>query len=95
MRLQNLGGCRTIDEYVREKLQRFGRTEKDFASLFEFMFSEKDNIQFEESVGYEIRKTTYGEVRERACLRAAMLKEKLKDVPAGSIVGLCGSIAFA
>ena len=90
MELRNLGGCRSIDEYVRGKLERFGQTAKDFASLFEFMFSEKDNIQFEESAGYQIRKATYGEVQERVRLRAATLKEKLREIPAGSIVGLCG-----
>ena len=90
MRLQNIGGCRSIDEYVRGKLDAFGRTEKDFAAMYRFMFSEKTNIQFEESVGYEIRKVTYGECEERIRRRAATLAERLKEIPRGSIVGLCG-----
>ena len=54
MKYNHLGGCRTIDEYVRRKLEALNRTDRTFADFFEFMFSEKEAVLYERSVGYKI-----------------------------------------
>ena len=83
-----LGGFSTINGYVADKLKRFSETNKDFAALFEFMFSERDNVLFEKSLGYRIAKITYGQTRDTLLRRAFVLREKLSDLPRGSVVGL-------
>ncbi len=79
---------KTIDEYVAAKLKKFSETEKNFSTLFDMMFSEKDNIIFEKSEGYRIVETTYGQCRDSIERRAFQLKRLLGDIPEGSTVGL-------
>lgn len=88
MKNTTLGGFSTINGYVADKLKRFSETNKDFAALFEFMFSERDNVLFEKSLGYRIAKITYGQTRDTLLRRAFVLREKLSDLPRGSVVGL-------
>ncbi len=88
MKLNNVAGFRNIDEYVSDKLEKFNKTSHDFKNLFELMFSERDNIMYERSVGYRIVKTTYGEAYNNIVCRAAMLAKKLSGTPSGSVVGL-------
>ena len=59
-----------------------------FASLFEVMFSERENIMYERSEGYRIIKTTYGEARADVLGLSAELNRRLSDVAKGSVIGL-------
>ncbi len=52
------------------------------------MFSERENIFSETSDGFRIKKTTYGECFDSILQTIPVLKEKLKDTPKNSIVGL-------
>ena len=61
MEAYGLGNYKDIDSFVAAKLERLDAAEADFSSLFELMFSEKDNLMYEKSEGYRIRQTTYGE----------------------------------
>ncbi|MCQ2496347.1 MAG: AMP-binding protein [Lachnospiraceae bacterium] len=61
--ISSLGGYNSIDEFVEAKLKRFEKMDHNMASLYEMMFSEKDNIMYETSIGYEIKTITYGEVK--------------------------------
>ena len=88
MKLNNVGGYPSIDAYVAAKLKRFDGMERSFASLFELMFSEKENIFYEKSEGYKVSKTTYGQAQERILARAAGMQQALENVPVGSVVGL-------
>ncbi len=88
LKYNNLGDCRTIDEYVREKLDRLNKTERSFSCLFEFMFSERDGILYERSRGYKIIKTTYGEARDMSLKMASGIKAVLADKPKNSVVGI-------
>ena len=88
MKLDNIRGFSGIDEYVRYKLDEYSHREKDFASLFEFMFDETDNIMAESSDGYRIKKITYGQFKERIISIAPTLSDLLSDVKEGSVVGL-------
>ena len=88
MKLNNVGGYPSIDAFVSAKLKRFDGMERSFASLFELMFSEKENIFYEKSEGYKVSKTTYGQAQERILARTAGMQQVLSAVPVGSVVGL-------
>ena len=47
MKLENIEGYASIDAFVRAKLERFKAMDHTFSSLFEMMFSEKENIFYE------------------------------------------------
>jgi len=85
---QTLGGYKTIDEYVEAKLARFAQTDKSFGALFEFMFSETDNVLFEKSEGHRIVETTYGQCRDSIERRAYRLRSLLGELPENSVIGL-------
>ncbi len=88
MKCNNLGGCRTIDEYVKIKLAALNKTDREFSDFFEFMFSEKEAVLYERSFGYKIVKTTYGEAYESALTRGAALRERLGYAPHDSVIGV-------
>ncbi len=88
MKLNNIANFDNIDDYVEAKLAEYSAREKSFETLFEFMFSEKNNVMAEFSDGYRIRKHTYGEVKERILRSAPSLDAALGELPADCLVGL-------
>ncbi len=88
MKCNHIGDCRTIDSYVKKKLAALNQTDRTFADLFAFMFSEKNAVLYERSVGYKIVKTTYGEAHDRALSMAAALRARLADAPRDATVGI-------
>jgi len=88
MKLDNIGPFSTIDEYVKHKLAKYTKEEKNLETLFRYMFDESDNVMAELSDGYRIKKITYGQFRERIVSIAPTLERELRDVPKGSLVGL-------
>lgn len=84
----SLGGFHRINQYVQNKLDRFGAEEKNFSVLYRYMFSERSNIFAESTDGFRILETTYGECAEAIERISAALSERLASVPAGEIVGL-------
>ncbi len=88
MKLTNISGFGTIDAFVAHKLEAFAKDEKTFATLFFYMFSEKENTMYETSDGFRIQKTTYGDCRERILLRASAMAEALSGIPSGALIGL-------
>lgn len=83
-----LGGYNSIDAFVESKLNRYNNSKRDFAALFELMFSEENNIMFEQSMGYRIIKTTYGEAKRNALRRAETLKRLLDGEKHNAAVGI-------
>ena len=83
-----LGGHKTINEFVTYKLNRFAGMEKTFGNMFELMFSEGENILYEQSTGYRIVKTTYAEAKTEALRKAAGLRGCLGGLERDSVVGL-------
>ena len=79
---------RALNAFINKKQEALITAERSFSSLYSLMFSEKDRIFFEESDGYRIKKTTYGQSKENAEQRAFSLKKALKEAPHGSVVGL-------
>ena len=88
MKNPTLAGFSRVNDYVKDKLRRFESMEPGFASLFELMFSESDNVLYEVSEGYRIVRTTYGEAREAAIGKSAALSALLADCPRGAAVGI-------
>ena len=63
MKLTNIGSFDNIDRFVSYKIEEYRKREKTLETLFEFMFSESDNIMAEISDGYRIKKVTYGQFK--------------------------------
>ena len=59
----HIGSYRSIDAFVKDKLDAFFRAGFTFDALFSLMFREEPNILYEQSEGFRIRKTTYGEAK--------------------------------
>ena len=88
MKLDNVRGCASIDEYVKQKLCDYEKEEKNFKTLFEQMFIESDNIMAESTDGYRIKKITYGRFKENILLKTTTLSRSLAEVEKGSLIGL-------
>ena len=88
MKITNIGGYPSVNSYVDAKLERYNSSDKSFEALFELMFSERENVLWEESKGYRISKTTYAQARENVLIRAARLRELLPNAKESAVVGL-------
>ena len=88
MKLENICGFRTLDDYVKYKLDRYSKEEKNFSTLFEYMFSESENVMTEVSDGYRIRRVTYRDFKKNILLKAPSVEAALSDVPKGGMVGI-------
>ena len=84
----HIGSYRSIDAFVRDKLDAFRAAGFSFDALFGLMFREKENVLYEQSEGFKIRKTTYGEAKAHILSRAAALKQALGTLPENAVVGL-------
>ena len=84
----HIGSYRSIDAFVKDKLDAFFRAGFTFDALFSLMFREEPNILYEQSEGFRIRKTTYGEAKAHILRRAAALKAALSELPDDAVVGL-------
>ena len=86
-KLHNIEGHPNIQSFVRAKLLKYEKQEKNFATLFEMMFSERDNIMTEFTDGYRIKKLTYGQFRQWILETAPSVRKALgnpqKDAPVG------------
>ena len=63
MKYDNLGGFKSIDKFVGNKIEKLQKSDKSMRSLYNLMFSESENVMFEETDGFKIKKTTYGSVK--------------------------------
>lgn len=88
--LNNIAGAANLNAYVNDKIRRVREGESSFLALFDFMFSERENIFWEESDGYRIIRTTYGESADRIRLRTASLFAELNrlNIPSDAVIGL-------
>lgn len=88
VKVNGIGDFKTINSYVKNKISEFSNSGKTFEALFEFMFSEKNNIMYEYSKGYRIIKKTYGEVYDEILHLSSGLYESLKGIESGSTIGI-------
>lgn len=84
----HIGSFRSIDAFVEDKLEIFSREGCTFETMFSLMFREAENVLYERSEGYRIRKTTYGEARAEILRRSAVLRRLLSDLEPDAAVGL-------
>ncbi len=84
----SLGGYRSISEFVDAKLNRFQNMDHTFEALFEMMFSERENIMYEKSIGYKIEYTSYGKAYSLVHSTASQLKVLLAEQSHDRVVGL-------
>ena len=84
----HIGTHKSINEFVLEKLASFREKGFRFDVMFELMFREESNVLYEQSEGYRIKKTTYGEAKAKILRRAASLSCALSDLPHDAVVGL-------
>ncbi len=87
MQVYGIGSCKTIDQFVKKQMSALRQREQSFESVFEIMFSMRDNVMFETTDGNKIFKTTYGEVYEAVNQSAYFLKQSL-STPDDSIIGI-------
>lgn len=87
-KLNNIGGHSRLISYIDEKLARYASRDKSFRTLFDMMFSERDNIMAEITDGYRIKKLTYGEFRQWILETAPTVKRALGDPAYDSLVGI-------
>ena len=57
MKAKHLGEYKTINAFVRHKLDAFRASERTMGALFGFMYSEGDNIMIERTDGYAIERS--------------------------------------
>lgn len=88
MIVNHIGGFASIDEYVSYRLAKYEKEEKNFESLFHYMFDEQDNIMAESSDGYRIRTVTYGAFKDKILSITPTVAKALCSAPKGSMVGL-------
>ena len=88
MRIKNLGGFRTVDEYVTHKLNSLRDSDRSFHTLYDLFFSERENTLFEWDEGYRQKKITYGECREEIEKLAPGICRRLSEFQKGRPVGL-------
>lgn len=88
MKLTNIGGFKTIDEFVNYKLKMLTESDRQFRNIFEIMFTNPDNIFAEKTDGYKIIKTTYGQCRDESIRLAAVVASVLREYEPNSIIGM-------
>lgn len=88
MKLHNIAGCSSVNEYVKSKADKLRGGEHSFETLFGLMFSERENIFWEELHGYRIKKTTYGEAYTEVLRMTSAVKSLLGDIKQDCVIGL-------
>ena len=88
MKVLGIGNCKTIDEFVEMQMSSLRSKEQTFESVYEIMFSQRDNIMFETTDGNKIYKITYGQVYNGIEKTAHWLMRNVQGIGSGSIVGI-------
>ena len=70
MKAAGPGKEKTINAFVGSKIKKLGQVDKNMKNMFSFMFSENENVMFEQSDGIKISKKTYGECKNLSVRRA-------------------------
>ena len=87
MKYTNIAGYKTLNSFVEYKISLLKQKPVSFETLFELMFSEKENVFYEYDQGFKQIKVTYGESYQRIKKLAVSLKKELK-LEHNSIVGI-------
>ena len=74
MKYNNLSRFKKINDFIDYKMARLNGQKESMANLYGLMFSERENVMFEQSEGLIIKKTTYGEAFDAVETKANSLK---------------------
>jgi len=88
MKTNGIGRYRSLNSFVEAKIKAFGEQGTDFFSFFNMMFSEKENIMYEKSEGYMIKKITYKEAYESILKRAETLRGLTAGLSQNDVIGI-------
>ena len=86
MKYHNIASYHTLNQFVDYKLDSLDKSEASFKSLFELMFSEPNNIIYEYTYGYDIKRVTYLESKNNVIsLSKKIVSLNLKS---NSVIGI-------
>ena len=88
MKALGIGGCKTIEQFVDMQITALKQREQTFESVYEVMFSHRENVMFETTDGNKIYKFTYGEIYENINKTAYSFIDKVQGIGNGTIVGI-------
>ena len=77
-----------INKIIRNHMKELDNSNKEFKDIFNLVYSLENNIFFELTDGYRVKKVTYKDAKIQAIKMGGYLKALLKDVPHNSFVGL-------
>lgn len=87
MGINNFAGFNNVQDFVDHKINLLRNSDRSMKALYELMFSERENIMFEESDGFKIIKTTYGDVRDLADRICGNIRAEV-GAKSGAVVGI-------
>lgn len=87
-KVKDIGNHPNIQSFVRAKLALYENQEKNYKTLYEMMFSERDNVMAEYTDGYRIKKLTYGQFRQWIEETAPAVRAALGYPQKDTIVGI-------
>lgn len=85
---KNIAGHPSIGSYVGSKLRALRESDGSFEAIFPMMFSERENTVWEETRGYRIVKTSYGEVFDEAVRLSGAIRERFSRLGKGSVIAI-------
>lgn len=88
MKLTNIGGFKTIQDFVNYKLGKLTDSDRKFKDIFEIMYENSDNIFAERTDGYRIIKTTYGQCRDEIIRLSSVVASTLLSYEKNSVIGI-------
>ena len=87
-KVKDIGNHPNIQSFVQAKLALYENQEKNYKTLYEMMFSERDNVMAEYTDGYRIKKLTYGQFRQWIEETAPAVRAALGNPKKDTIVGI-------
>ena len=77
-----------INKIIRNHMKILDESNKRFQDIFNLVYSLEDNIFFELTDGYRVKKVTYKDAKVQAIKMGIYFKNLLKDIPTNSFIGL-------
>lgn len=85
MRVESIGACKSLNEFVNTRFSLLDKGEHNFSYLYSLLFIDKENIMFEYSEGYRIKKYTYGDIQNRIEIKAKNIYSKVNS---NNVIGI-------
>ncbi|MCQ2398349.1 MAG: non-ribosomal peptide synthetase [Sphaerochaetaceae bacterium] len=86
--LNDIGNCKSIEQYIEKKLSVYRNSEKTFETLYKMMFSDRNNTMAEQTMNFKNKKITYGQCADIIDSLSLKITYTLKDFTHDGVVGL-------